>query len=73
MNERMFLLLACSRLYTTSMYNIDVPYLTHLRMKASIAHMNTYLPTYFSIPHSIFSHREEGKEKKKKDVIDLAL
>lgn len=44
------LLLACGRLYTTSMYNTyRCTLLTHLRMKACIAHMNTYLtylPTF---------------------------
>lgn len=58
-------------------YYVDVQYrctlLTHLRMKSYITYMYTY-STYFFIPHSIFSHREEGKEKrKKKDIVNFAL
>lgn len=69
----MFLLLACSRLYTTSMYNIDVPYLTHLRMKSYIAHMNTYLtylPTFlYLIVYSAIVKKEKKKEKRKMSLI----
>lgn len=48
MNECFYYLLAVDCILHTSMYNIDVPYLTHLRMKSCIAHMNTYLTSLLS-------------------------
>lgn len=71
----MFLLLACSRLYTTSMYNTyRCTLLTYLRMKSSIAHMNTYL-TYLTflylIVYSAIVKKEKKKEKEKRKMSSI--
>lgn len=66
----------------STIYYVDVQYLsmylTYLLANEIFHCAHEYLPYLpdFSIPHSIFSHREEGKEKrkrKKKDVVNFAL
>lgn len=57
------------------MYNIDVPYLTHLRMKAYITHMNTHLTSLlFHTSWYLFSAIVKKEKKRvKKDVVNFAL
>lgn len=63
MNE--CLLLACGRLYTTSMYNIDVPYFYSLANE--ILHCaHKYLPYLPTFPYLMVYSGIVKKEKKKK-------